>query len=129
MAVGKDASEREQIKYLKKMLPKNCPKCNKQICLVTRGIWYECNVYSKPILVIDYGAPRWKLFFETSGCLTHSGYKTLKTSFETWAKGFCMDAINVLSNLISPSTYDEMMKLFVNKKLEGKGVKNENFLA
>jgi hypothetical protein len=110
--VGKNATDSEIKNYIWKLLPNNCPKCGDRIA--------ERDLDSEIVMVVDHNAPQWSLFFEASGCLTHTGLNSLKNSFETWAMEFCTDANNVLSNLVSPATYDEVFKLFSKEKREEK---------
>jgi hypothetical protein len=130
-AVGKDASQRELKDYVWKKLPENCPKCGDRI-EIGGGRYFlrRCNISSESINVVDYGAPRWSLFFEASTCLKLSGLQQLKASFEAYAKEICLEAKGILSNWVSPNIYDQMMKLFMEKeKREEKGAKDENLLA
>ena len=89
-----------------------CPKCEKEI--------YRNELDYENVKVVDFNAPKWAFFFETSGCLSHKGYERLKTAFEAYAKAYSLDAINVLSNLVSPNVFEEMMKIFVKERQEGK---------
>lgn len=109
----KEKSFEDHIKFI---VPDICPKCGEEI--------YRKDLDYENVLVVDYNAPKWCLFYEASGCLTHTGLNNLKTNFETYAKTYSLNAINVLSNLVSPNVFDEMMKLFVKTKGEDKGVRS-----
>jgi hypothetical protein len=108
--------------HINYVVPDFCPKCGHSI--YCRDLSYE------NVLVINYNAPKWALFFEASGCLTQIGYDRLKTAFESWALDHVAEAFNILSNWVSPSTYDEMLKVFKGIQ-ENKGEKqgNENYMG
>ena len=97
--------------HLKLNIPDYCPKCDYSI--VRRDLVHE------KILVVEFNAPRWSLFFETTNCLSIRGLKQIKTAFETYAKKYCLNAINILSNFVSPKTYDEMKREFFRHQPEG----------
>ena len=107
--------------YLKLKLPSDCPVCGYPVELQGGLDMFETTI-------ADINAPEWSFFFDQSNCLTELEFSTWKRAFEKWATDYCEHAITYLSSIVSPHTYDEVLKLLSGKTGSQKPQKeSENF--
>lgn len=80
---------------------KKCPHCKKTIeeGVIIQGLdEYIAKKHS------------WGFFFEVSQCLTHTGFKTLRTAFNNWAEDESGKALMIMGSLVSQNIYDDVLK-------------------
>ncbi|MBN2261081.1 MAG: hypothetical protein JW702_11075 [Clostridiales bacterium] len=101
-----------------------CPRCFVEFFGSDRGGLFSTDEYSllktRKTTVVDDGV-FWSFFFEAITCLTENGLKSLQGAFLNWAVDECGKAKAVIGNLLSPSTFEETVKLLgnnINKKPE-----------
>lgn len=84
-----------------------CPVCKR---LLGKG--------EKDCLVLTTGniftyEPEWEFFFAASKCLTESGARNLRNAFQHWAIPKLEKAKMEMAKFVSPQTYEDIAKLFM----------------
>lgn len=88
-----------------------CPRCGDDFHGIGSRLEMEDTTVVNPL-------PEWSFFWESTGCLTRNGYKSLLGAFESWAKTRCARASAIMANLVSPGIYDKMTKLLSKDRTE-----------
>jgi hypothetical protein len=89
-----------------------CPRCGKSL---GRDGDETLGLYLGNILDPN---PEWSYFYAATECLTEESAKNLRNAFEHWAIPILEEAKMVMAKYVSPQTYEDIAKLFMERKEE-----------